>query len=273
MFSSSYNRLVSLALIFMALALLGEIVSLSLVNISVWIISSTLTWEILALIFLWFSYRSSVVGFLLATFCILTVIRISGINDLLLVLIPSIIAFIFMSILFFYIAYQNTCRRDSILNKPIYIGQDISSYEWHLTFVRLYIGFDLIAHTSEKLFAGITPFLGDVHAFTSLGVPYPEFYVALAGLCEFGGAVAIGLGFLTRFGAIATFLYILIATILGHHFSIGYIWATPGGGWEFPVLWMILTLSFAVLGAGKFSVDASLKARYRLPRWLLRLMG
>jgi putative oxidoreductase len=144
---------------------------------------------------------------------------------------------------------------------------------WQLTFIRCYIGFDLVPHFTEKLFAGSGPRGEDVVAFTKLGVPIPEFFVILAGFCELGVAIGIGLGVLTRLAACGWALYFLIATILGHHFFLGFIWASPGGGWEYPVLMIALLLSFTVAGGGPFSIDAAVAGKLELPGWCLWLMG
>jgi putative oxidoreductase len=68
-------------------------------------------------------------------------------------------------------------------------------------------------------------------------------------------------------------IYLLVATYLGHHFSIGFIWALPGGGWEYPILWASLIFSFIFFGGGGLSIDRALRDRYRMPRWILLLMG
>jgi putative oxidoreductase len=60
---------------------------------------------------------------------------------------------------------------------------------------------------------------------------------------------------------------------MGHHFSNGFIWASQGGGWEYPVLWTVLIISFAFFGAGDFSLDRSLKNRFNIPLWIKHLMG
>jgi hypothetical protein len=49
--------------------------------------------------------------------------------------------------------------------------------------------------------------------------------------------------------------YYLICTLIGGHFFNGFIWAHPGGGWEYRVLMMALFLTYAVRGGGPFSLD------------------
>tara|TARA_B100000989_G_scaffold256873_1_gene206230 strand:+ start:50391 stop:50972 length:582 start_codon:yes stop_codon:yes gene_type:complete len=190
---------------------------------------------------------------------VVTTLRIAGIHD-----IVPVVCLAGVQLLLLFIALL------------VYLSQHKEVYSiWAgvMTFIRLYLGFNLMAHGSEKLLAGPEPFMQDVSAFVTLGVPMPEFFVALAGVCEIAGAIAIGLGLLTRLGAICTALYLFIATYLGAHFTLGYIWANPGGGWEYPTLWIVFTLVFAVTGAGKLSIDYLAHQRWHLPQWYHKLAG
>ena len=144
--------------------------------------------------------------------------------------------------------------------------------DWHLTFIRLYIGLDFVPHFTEKLFVGAGPRMDDVKAFEQLGTPAPDALVWLAGLCELGAAIGVGLDLLTRLACIGTTLYLLIATLMGGHFALGFIWASLGGGWEHPVLWIVLILSFCYTGAGAFSIDGVLRRHFKLPGWVETLM-
>ncbi|WP_304985807.1 DoxX family protein [Coxiella-like endosymbiont] len=87
-----------------------------------------------------------------------------------------------------------------------------------MTFVQIYIGYDLIDYFAEKLFAGSISFRGDIKAFIELEIVDPNFIVTLARPCELRDAIAIGLGFFTRLGSFGITLYLLIATVLGKHF-------------------------------------------------------
>jgi putative oxidoreductase len=142
----------------------------------------------------------------------------------------------------------------------------MSVSSWHLTFIRIYIGFDLVPHCTEKLFAGPASRLDDVKAFAGMGLSYPEFFVILGGFCELGIVIGMGLGLLTRLAAPCAALYYLIATLIGGHFLNGFIWANAGGGWEYPVLMMALFLSFMPRGAGPFSLDGVLVRAGTMPR-------
>jgi putative oxidoreductase len=62
-------------------------------------------------------------------------------------------------------------------------------------------------------------------------------------------------------------LYLLIATFLGHHFSLGFIWANRGDGCEFPVLWCVIILSFTVIKPMLFTIDEYILKNFKLPKF------
>lgn len=213
--------------------------------------------------------RNFVLGYLTGLFALLVGWRIAGLYDVWLVSYPLIGAFVSFVLQFF------ECASNDLSSKrggPNTASVRLSVAEWHVTFIRLYIGFDLVPHFTEKLFAGSGPHMEDVVAFERLGVASPDFMVWLAGLCELGAAIGIGLGLFTRFAAIGAALYVFIATVMGNHFFLGFIWAASGGGWEYPVMWMVLLLSFAFAGAGRFSLDHLILQKSKPPGWLQTAM-
>lgn len=213
---------------------------------------------------LWLAYLGELVpGFLVGLLAMLVGWRIAGTYLVGPVVWPLLLAFVA-----YVAAFLSAAAHDR--RAP---GPAMSLVEWHLTFVRIYIGFDMVPHFTEKLFAGPGPFGEDVAVFASLGVPFPMGFVVLAGLCELGIAIGIGLGVLTRLAAPCAVLYILIATVLGGHFDLGFIWASPGGGWEYPVLMMVLFGSFVVTGGGRFSIDHALAGWSGLPPRLRLFMS
>ena len=146
--------------------------------------------------------------------------------------------------------------------------------EWQLLFIRMVIGFIFIPHFTEKLFAGPEAQQVILQGFEQLGFTRPQQWLYIAGLIELAGCFSIGCGFLTRLGAIGVTLYLLIATYLGHHFSAGFIWSQSIGGWEYPVLWSLITFSFVCFGSNHFSLDRVIEVRYpNLPRWIKILMS
>lgn len=200
--------------------------------------------------------RSFVAGFLTGLAAMLIGWRVAALNSVDLVTYPLLLAFIAFVLQFFDCLRADLRRGTSRL---------MSTAEWQLTFIRIYIGFDLVPHATEKLFAGPVPFDGDVKAFAGFGLPMPEFFVILGGLCELGIVIGIGLGLLTRLAGYCAALYYLICTLIGGHFLNGFIWVNPGGGWEYPVLMMALFLTYAVRGAGPFSLDSVIANEGWLP--------
>ena len=265
--------MLSISLFLILIALVGTIIHNFANPFSSQAFFFAIVWSFLTSVFLLISYKSARVGFLLSFFSILVLLRVLSESHLQTRLFVWI-SFFILVILFFCIAYQNIKHFAASQSFPYAIPVRLSAIEWHLVFVRMYVGYDLIAHCTEKLFSGPIPFQVDVNSFSLLGVPHPEFFVILAGLMELAGAISLGLGFLTRVGAIGTTLYLWVATFLGHHFQIGFTWVLPGGGWEYPVMWGMLILSFGILGdAGKYSIDSALQEKYKLPTWIKKLMG
>ena len=208
--------------------------------------------------------------FLLSTFTMIASWRISVLANM------PVVSYIFLVMLaakllnYLVTAYRDIKDSRQTADKKIH---HIAAFEWQLLFIRMAIGFDLVPHFCEKLFSGPAARVLDVQAFTKLGVSHAAVFVLIAGLIEFGGALSLSCGFLTRVGSIGLFVYLMVASYLGQHFSLGFIWASPGGGWEFPVLWSVLVISFAVFGSATFSVDGYLTDSYKLPQWIKFLMG
>ena len=207
---------------------------------------------------------SFVPAYLVSLLCMLVSWRIAGLHGVDLVIYSLLVAFLIYLAMFGLIAWRSVHHEDPKLK--------LDRTDWHETLIRIYIGFDLVPHFTEKLFAGPGPRNEDIKSFIELGVPAPEFFVTLAGFCELGIAIGIGLGLLTRLAAVCSALYFMIATILGHHFFLGFIWASPGGGWEYPVLMIVLLISFLLDGAGPFSIDNVILRRLTPPTWVRRLM-
>lgn len=222
-------------------------------------------WLSLSIVFCILSYREFVVGYLVTLFAMLIGWRIAVLYDIHSIIYPLLPAFIFLICNFLYCAFMNVFYPERFLHKLTVAG-------WQLVFIRLYIGLNFIPHFTEKLFAGPAPHLADVKAFIGLGVDQPDAFVWLAGLCEFGAAIALGLGLFMRLGAFGAVLYLLIATYLGHHFSLGFIWAGPGGGWEFATMWMVLIFTYVFTGSHKFTIDQRIEDKYQVPNWLQKLM-
>ncbi|MFW7268306.1 DoxX family protein [Gluconacetobacter sp. Hr-1-5] len=141
--------------------------------------------------------------------------------------------------------------------------------QWQIATIRIYFGFDMVGHFAEKLFAGFHSFHHMAQLFIGFGLPSGGLAVIAAGLCELAIAIGVGMGVLTRAAGIGGAVYYLIANQYGRHFGDGFTWNNaPVGGWEYPMLMIVLFASFSIAGAGKFSIDGWMIAHGWMPRVL-----
>jgi putative oxidoreductase len=122
--------------------------------------------------------------------------------------------------------------------------------------VRVAAGLTLVPHGAQKLFGWFGGYgieaTGQFFA-TKLGLPAG--LAVLAGAIEFFGGLALAAGLLTRpVAALVTGL--MAVAVVQVHLGAGFFWTS--GGYEYPLLWGIVALSYAVRGGGRFSLDAVL---------------
>lgn len=221
----------------------------------------------IAIVFL--TPRNPVVGFLIGLFCLLVGWRIAGLYLAWGVAVPAFGAFLAL-VWRFVDLLRASLRGDESTPESL---RGLNGADWHLIVLRLLIGLIFVPHFTEKLFAGPGPHLDDVKSFIALGASDPNTLVWIAGLCELASAIGVGLGVLCRLATVGASLYLLIASVMGHHFTNGFIWANPGGGWEYPALWIVIILSFFWRGAGAFSLDSEAARAIDPPVWLRWCMG
>ena len=262
-------RITRIVTVLTALGLLANIWGVISMPITLQSSFFLLAFSVVALITLFLTKRSFMVYYLISTFAVIAVWRLCALAHF------WIGAWIFTLVMLLkFINYIDLSYRSIRYIKVTNLAHHPKNcYEWQLLFIRLFIGFDLIPHFCEKLFAGSVIRSADVTSFINLHVPHAQAMVIIAGLIELGGAFSISCGFMTRLGSIALSVYLMVATYLGGHFMDGFIWASVGGGWEYPVFWTTLILSFAVFGGGGFSIDRWLKDHYNVPMWIRALMG
>ena len=80
--------------------------------------------------------------------------------------------------------------------------------------------------------------------------------LVLAAFAEFFCALAVVLGFKTRWAAIPVAITMLVAALL-HHAEDGW------GKQEFPLLYALVFIALALTGGGRYSLDAVLSRRRR----------
>jgi putative oxidoreductase len=122
--------------------------------------------------------------------------------------------------------------------------------------VRAATGLFLMPHGAQKLFGlfgGYGPEATGQFFASKLGLPAS--FAVLAGSIEFFGGLALALGLLTRPAAALVFGLMAVA-VVQVHLPNGYFWTD--GGFEYPLLWAILALSYVVKGGGRYSLDAKI---------------
>lgn len=116
------------------------------------------------------------------------------------------------------------------------------------TITRLSLGVILLAHGLLKVFVFTIP--GTVGFFESLGLPAIIAYLTIFG--EVAGGAALITGVYTRLTALLSVPILLGATWA--HAGNGWVFSNEGGGWEFPVLLVVMAIAVAVQGSGAFAL-------------------
>jgi putative oxidoreductase len=113
---------------------------------------------------------------------------------------------------------------------------------------RLSLGGVLLSHGLLKVLVFTVP--GTVAYFESLGLPATAAYLTI--FAEVVGGAAILLGLYTRLAALLSIPLLMGA--LWAHSGNGWVFSAEGGGWEFPLLLVVLAAAVAVQGSGPFAL-------------------
>ncbi len=128
--------------------------------------------------------------------------------------------------------------------------------------LRLPISIIFMAHGSQKLFGwfGGYGLQGTGQWMASIGIEPGVFMAFLAGSGEFFGGLLLLIGLLTRPAAVVT-AFTMIVAILSVHIGNGLF--LSNNGYEFGLALLAATVSLAISGAGKLSVDDVLSKKLK----------
>ena len=136
-------------------------------------------------------------------------------------------------------------------------SEDRRPAAYGVALLRVGLGLMWIAHALLKLLVFTLP--GTAQFFVSVGLPGPLAYLVFA--AELIGGTALVLGVYARQVALA--LVPILAGAAWVHLPNGWLFTSPGGGWEYPAFLMLASVALWLLGDG--AVAARRSARF-VPR-------
>lgn len=129
---------------------------------------------------------------------------------------------------------------------------------WSGLIVRVMLAVVMFPHGAQKLLGwfGGHGFEGTMGFFTQQGMPWLIAFLVIIG--ESLGAVALALGFLTRFSAAS--IGVIMAGAIAmvhwpHGFFMNWFGQQAGEGFEYHLLVIGMALGLVVSGGGKWSID------------------
>lgn len=122
--------------------------------------------------------------------------------------------------------------------------------------VRVAAGLFLLPHGLQKLFGWFGGYgLEATGQFFAAKLGLPPSFALLAALIEVGGGLALALGLATRLAA-ALVTGMMAVAVFQVHLDAGFFW--NAGGYEYPLMWGLVALSFVVRGGGRYSLDRAI---------------
>jgi putative oxidoreductase len=118
--------------------------------------------------------------------------------------------------------------------------------------LRLSLGIMFLAHGFFMKILGFG-FAGTMGYMASIG--YPAAFGVIVPVAETLAGIALILGIWVPLVSLLTLPVLVGATL--QHASNGWVFSNAGGGWEFPVFWIVVMLVQAGLGAGAHALDGS----------------
>ena len=143
---------------------------------------------------------------------------------------------------------------------PLYEG--LAEYAYPL--LRITCGALLIPHGYMKLFGGAAKGTSFFMAMMLGGHPKAEagqfaaswlpwaYYI---GILELVGGILLVIGLFTRVVAVQVVVFMFVAAVFVHS-GFGYLWNK--GGYEMPLMWLLVAIVVLIRGGGPLSIDKAL---------------
>ena len=128
-----------------------------------------------------------------------------------------------------------------------------------VTLLRVALGIMYLAH-SVILKVMTYGLVGTAGYFASIGLPRWLAYATVG--AEILGGTAILLGVKARWFALAL-TPVLLGAIFTAHAHNGWVFSTPGGGWEYPAYLIVLSVAQFLLGDGALALRPSAPLRLK----------
>jgi putative oxidoreductase len=131
--------------------------------------------------------------------------------------------------------------------KPFYDA--VAPLSWLI--IRVAVGWNLFMHGYNKIMIGPTDAF--LKAYADLGFVPPGFFWWSSFLIEMLGGVCIILGLFTRFFAAAAAIEMLCIFVVYWSAGNGFGWMKRG--YEYVLLWGLISFAIALRGGGPYSLD------------------
>ncbi len=128
------------------------------------------------------------------------------------------------------------------------LGLDLRTAPYAMLLLRVALGAMWISHALLKIMVFTLP--GAAEFFESVGLPGVLVYPVVA--AEIVGGIAVLLGF---YGRVASLLLLpVLLTAAWVHLPNGWVFTSPGGGWEYPVFLAVASIVHVLIGDGVFKL-------------------
>jgi putative oxidoreductase len=132
------------------------------------------------------------------------------------------------------------------------IRNDTTSTAYGALLLRVSLGVMFIAHSLVLKWMTFT-LAGTAQYFESIGLPGPLAYATF--FAELIGGILLVLGVQSRWVALG--LLPILAGATWVHLGNGWVFSAPGGGWEYPLYLIVLSVAQALLGDGAYALSPS----------------